>query len=175
MKKKKITIGLLILMSVTTSLFFAGCKGKDGAPGAQGPQGVQGEQGNANVNYSVFTVASTDWSYTSPSYTVTNYNGLITQDILDKGAVLVYRSIGGAWQQLPITIYPTSTYSETISYLAELYALTIKITDSDLTQPAPPSASTFKIVTVAYRSMLNNPSVDFNNFESVKKAFNLKD
>lgn len=164
--KKIIILGMFAL----TLLTFGACKKpKDGAPGAQGPQG------NANVNYGIFNVAASSWGYVSPSYYVTLLEPNITQDILDKGAVLVYAGNAGSWAQLPLTYYPSSTYSELFQPIFTLGQVEIQVTDSDLTQPIAPSAATFKVVVIAHKSLLNNPNVDFSNFESVKKAFNLKD
>lgn len=164
--KKTIVLGMVALMV----LMFGACKKpKDGAPGAQGPQG------NANVTYGIFNVPASSWGYTSPTYYATLLEPTITQDILDKGAILVYMGSTSQWVQLPVTFYPSSTYSELIKPIFTLGQVEVDITDSDLTQPATPTAKTFKVVVIASRSMLINPNVDFSNYESVKKAFNLKD
>lgn len=165
--KKTIIIGMYAL----TLLTFGACKkAKDGAPGAQGPQG------NANVDYSIFNVPASSWGYTSPSYYAALIVPSITQDIIDKGAVLVYYQTGtNTYTQLPLTFFPTATYSELWEVVSSLNQVQVQITDSDLTAPNAPPACTFKVVTMASRSMLSKPNVDFRNFESVKNAFNLKD
>lgn len=162
--KKTIVSGMFAL---TVLLFGACSKPKDGAPGAQGPQG------NANVQSSTFTVTS--WGYTAPYYYVELPVSSITQDIINTGAVLVYLKDGTTNVQLPYTFYPTATYSRTISTIIEFGKVTIYVEDSDQTQPSDPGAGQFKVLVMASKSMIQNPDIDFKNFESVKKAFNLKD
>lgn len=163
--KKTLISGMFAL---TVLLFGACSKPKDGAPGAQGPQG------NANVQSSIYTVTS--WGYTAPEYYVNLTVSAITQDIINTGAVLVYQTTGAADVQLPYTWYPSASYSETWTPLITLSNVKIVVTDSDLTQPANPGAGVqFKVVVMASRSMLQNPHINFKNFASVKKAFNLKD
>ncbi len=163
--KKTIIYGMFTL----TVLMFGACtKPKDGAPGAQGPQG------NANVQSNTFTVTS--WGYTAPDYYVNLSESSITQDIINTGAVLVYQTNGTTNVQLPYTVYPNSTYSETWVSLITVGNVKILVEDSDQTQPNNPGAGIqFKVVVMASRSMLQNPHVNFKDFESVKKAFNLKD
>lgn len=164
-KMKKAIFGLLAL----TVISFSACvRGEDGMPGPQGPPG------NANVDYMIYDLSV--WNYASPSFFVTLNDPQITYDIVDKGAVLVYMYAGNdQWSQLPQTFYPTSTYSETWKQFISPGQVEIDVTASDLIQPNNPGHCTFKVVTIAYRSMLQNKNVDFSNFEAVKKAFNLKD
>lgn len=115
----------LLLLSIAIWLCAASC-GKDGATGPQGPVGATGPTGStgpagatgptgatgtANVIYS-------DW-ITPSSYTLTttfSMNHLdanitastITQDVIDKGAVLVYGKLDG----YNPTIWPTAQVSE---------------------------------------------------------------
>ncbi|MDP1747567.1 MAG: hypothetical protein Q8L90_18475 [Bacteroidota bacterium] len=163
--KKTLISGMFAL---TVLLFGACSKPKDGAPGAQGPQG------NANVQSSTFTVTS--WGYTAPYYYVDLPVSSITQDIINTGAVLVYLKDGSANVQLPYTWYPNANYSETLTPLITLGNVRILVEDSDQTQPDNPGAGDqFKVVVMASKSMLRNPHIDFKNFASVEKAFNLKD
>ena len=166
MKMKKTLISGMFALTV---LMFGACsKPKDGAPGAQGPQG------NANVQSSTFTVTS--WGYTAPDYHVDLAVSSITQDIINSGAVLVYQTDGSINVQLPYTFYPNANYSETWTPAITLGNVKIIVEDSDQTQPNNPGAGVmFKVVVMASRSMLHNPHIDFKNFASVEKAFNLKD
>ncbi len=75
----------------------AGVAGVAGPTGANGAVGAKGDPGTANVFYS-------DWitvSFTGSGTSGTAYTGVITapkvtQDILDKGIVLSYYTIGGS-------------------------------------------------------------------------------
>jgi hypothetical protein len=51
----------------------------------------------------------------------------------------------------------------------------VYVTDSDLTQPLNPGLLTFKVVVIASSSIAKYPNLDLNNYEEVKKTFDLKD
>ena len=165
--KTKFILSVLTL----TILVVSSCKKpKDGEPGPKGADG------NANVTYSIFNVSASSWGYTTPTYYAVLNDPNITSDIINKGAVLVYLQVGtGTYTQLPLTFFPSASYAELWEVVTAVNQVQVQITDSDLTAPAPPPACTFKVVCIASRSMLSNPDIDFKNFESVKKAFNLKD
>lgn len=102
----------IFFMLLSTALWFsckkgdtgaAGPKGDTGAPGPTGPTGPKGTTGTANVMYS-------DW-FTPNTYTVSTTFGTkhfsydkavpqITQEILDKGSVLVYARLEGYAESL---------------------------------------------------------------------------
>jgi len=105
-------VGKLCILLFTGSILLFSCK-----KGDTGPQGPPGPEGSPNVQYS-------DW-FTPDVYKVTTRFGIssldytkaapaITQEILDKGTVLVYGKLNGystsLWTanqtaQLPIQIY----------------------------------------------------------------------
>ncbi len=168
MRKKITIVGLFILMGISYTLLNS-CKGKDGAPGAQGPQG------NANVVSGLTTV--TNWTYdgTNKLYTATIIDNNITQAIVDNGAVLVYLvGVSGGNLLLPATIYPAASYSETLTSWYNLQQVIIQVQDSDLTQPNNPGSLKFRIVKISGR-IASHRNIDFENYELVKRAFNLKD
>ncbi len=148
-----------------SGLLFNSCIGE------QGPQGPAGKDGNANVQSSSLTTSS--WSYLSPDWYINFTYAAITQDILDKGAVLVYVQSGSNYFQLPYTFYPSSTYSRTYTFKHYLGGLSVIVTDSDLTQPANPGLLTFKVVVIASSALAKHPNVDLNNYNEVKKTFEL--
>ena len=159
---KLVTIGLLIAGATT----FSNCA-KDGATGPAG------EDGNANVVSSSITSGS--WTFLSPSWSQSFTYSAITQDILDNGAVLVYVAEGVNYYQLPYTFYPSSSYSRTYKYVHYLGGLKVYVTDSDLTTPDDPGTLKFKVVVIEASGLIKNPNVDLNNYQAVKKAFNLTD
>ena len=161
---KLVTICLLIAGATT----FSNCA-KDGAVG---PAGKDGNDGNANVVSSSITSGS--WSFVSPSWSQYFTYSAITQDILNNGAVLVYVAEGVNYYQLPYTFYPSSSYSRTYNYVHYLGGLKVYVTDSDLNTPEPGTLK-FKVVVIEASGLMKNPNVDLNNYQEVKKAFNLKD
>ncbi len=163
----KTTIKSIIVIALTAAI-FSGCKKEPG------PAGTNGTNGNANVVSGTVTINSSSWGYSAPSYYGDITYSAITQSIIDKGAVLVYLSNGsGGYSQLPLTIYPSSTYSETYQVVNALGSVRIYITDSDLTAPAAPSTKTFKIVVIA--AALIKQHVNYKDYSEVKAAYDLKD
>ena len=159
---KLVTIVFLIAMT------FSNCEKVT----VTGPAGEDGKDGNANVVSSSITSGS--WSFVSPSWSQSFSYSAITQDILDNGAVLVYVASGVNYYQLPYTFYPTSSYSRTYNYVHYLGGLKVYVTDSDL-NTSEPGTLKFKVVVIEASGLMKNPNVDLNNYQAVKKAFNLTD
>lgn len=93
----------------------AGPPGEQGEQGEQGTQGEPGEPGSVNVFYSAWTpfevndwVQATSFGQIVQRLQITE--GLVTQDILDQGVVLVYVRFGGSPnpRPLPFTGYITT-------------------------------------------------------------------
>lgn len=139
----------------------------------EGPMGPAGANGNANVVSS--TISSSNWVFTSPSWAITFTYPAITQDIIDKGAVLVYLKSGQSYSQLPVTIYQSASYSTSLEVASFLGGVKVFWTDSDLTQPTNPGNKEFKVVVIAASGLAQNPNLDFENYEAVKQAYNLKE
>jgi hypothetical protein len=161
-KIKAITAILLIAITITN------CK-----KGDTGPAGKDGVNGNANVVSS--SVTSSNWAFVSPAWEMTLTYPAITQNILDKGAVLVYVQSGSNYYQLPYTFYPANTYSRSYTFVHYIGGLKVFVTDSDLTQPTNPGSLTFKVVVIAASQRLANPNINWKNYTEVKEALNLKD
>jgi hypothetical protein len=160
MKKKSLIIFGITLISIV------GCT-------KEGPIGPAGADGNANVVSS--TISSSNWVYNSPSWSITFSYPAITQNIIDKGAVLVYLKNGQAYTQLPLTIYSSATFSSSLEVNSFVGGVKVFWTDSDLTQPSNPGNREFKVVVIAASGLAQNPNLDFKNYEAVKLAYNLKD
>lgn len=113
-KQSKLTTNIFTQMSIKwSSLFllavittFSSCSKEEGPTGKDGVAGTNGADGNANVIYS-------DWA-SVPAATATTIDGTngntssisapnLTQEILDKGTVLVYVKFGSTIIQLPYT------------------------------------------------------------------------
>jgi hypothetical protein len=98
----------LLLTALLPLLFFA-CKKEAGPTGPAGANGTNGKDGNANVYYSNWHYLTTTWGDTNIDNTSLKYNrdsaAVITQGILDSGAVLVYFNYGAGVFPLPYTSY----------------------------------------------------------------------
>jgi hypothetical protein len=152
---KKIIYLALMVVSLTT--LFSGCKKED------------------DVKIESSSITFSDWVYDGTSWTYSFTYPAITQDIINSGAVLVYIKDGTADVQLPYTFYANDEYSTTIAAATYVGGLKLKWTDSDLIQPNNPGSRTIKVVVIPSSGMIQNPSVDYSNYEEVKSAFNLVD
>lgn len=118
-----------------------------------------------------FTVT---WTQNAPGYYCLLTDANITQDVVDKGDVVVYLSNdNGGWIALPITMPITSTYATTLTPVHYLGGITVWAYDTDMQQTADPGPTTFKVVIISAVARLANPTLNVNNYEEVKKMFNL--
>jgi len=172
-------IKLFFVLAIAATFLFQSCTkegpagpaGATGATGAQGPTGPAGPASNGGVSSA--SITTSNWSYISPSWVLTLTYSVITQDILDNGAVFVYNKVGTSYFQLPYTLYPTSSYSRTADFEHYVGGLKIFVTDSDLTQPVNPGTQTFKVVVID--GTAKNPNVNYNDYNSVKAYYGLVD
>lgn len=174
----KTVVTLISGVIVCLGLTFTSCKkAEKGEMGPQGVAGTNGTNGNANVKTMTVTVTAADWTASGSggmqSTVITNTN--ITQDIIDKGAVMVYMVNAGQTSALPLMMYPSSSYGINMQFTASLNSLAITIQRTDLAAAVNPGTLTYKIVTIAASARMQNPNVNYNNYEEVKKAFNLSE
>lgn len=189
----KNSLNFLAIMMLSMGMFFSSCtKEVVGPQGPQGEQGVagqdgqdgsdgqNGQDGNANVTAYSFTAQPGDWFSFGTSGDVgygwaVNYSlSAITQDIVDKGTVLVYWNTGSTIVALPYS-FPENGYTESYLYGYYTGGLQIDRYDSDQFTTAPTSARTFKIVVIAGSARLANPDLDLNNYAEVMAFYGLKD
>ncbi len=88
-----------------------------GDTGATGPQGPAGNNGVANINTTIYTVTSSDWSATgSPAYTwISSWTASIADNNTD--AVLAYWSTASSgWLALPVDNLIASQDEMTFGY-----------------------------------------------------------
>ena len=197
---KKTNFLLLVLMAISLLLFAQSC-GKDGAVGPQGPIGATGPTGTtgqtgptgatgtANVIYS-------DW-VTPASYTQNTIFGTvhfdasitasaITQDILDKGTVLVYGKLDGytttIWPtaqvgQLPIALtyqLSSTTYTDTWSAEATVGSIQIDFVDNLNYYTSISNLHQFRYVIIP-GGVHTLGSINPKNYNEIKQAFHLPD
>lgn len=138
----------------------------------EGPQGIPGVDGNANVVSKTFT---SNWILEDNFwYTVFDYPA-INQDILDRGAVLVYLKVESSHLQLPVTLYLNENYSSTLSVYHSLGMVTIYWDDSDLLTPIEPGNYNFKVVVIAASTLAQYPGLNLSSYSEVASVLNLMD
>ncbi len=121
---------LKLVLTITIVTFLSACSSDDGTNGTNGidgQTGATGATGTANVIYSAWILGSTpvDTSIDGTTGVTFSINAPeLSQDILDKGTVLVYLKFGSDVFPLPYTSY-AGGYPNTISAIASL--LKIKI------------------------------------------------
>lgn len=169
-KKMKIIKFIAISLLIAGATSLSSCKKE----GPVGPKGDTGLQGNANVKSGIVTISNWMYDGTNKNYTATIIDNDITQNIVDAGVVMAYLYQNGANLALPTTIYPTSSYSSTLSFIYGLQQVIIRIQDSDLTQPNYPGSLTFRIVKVAPSFLIANPNIDWEDYAQVKHVLNLE-
>lgn len=138
-----------------------GAIGATGATGAAGPAGPAGTSADANsyllLNRSVFTAGYTPFSIPA-----------ITQDIVDKGVVLVYvrNTSTTSWFALPF-----SEAGTTISLAA------FRVGFIDIKSNVAVSGLDFRVVVLAGTSittlMVSHPGINIYNYNQLAKALNL--
>ena len=160
---KKLFVLFLILTTFSCS--------EDGATGATGQAGADG---NANViGTNTVTTTSSNWtSYNSGALWVTTLNvSAITQSILNKGIVCVFKSDStGSWTALPFTLGSQSWF-----YSFGVGFVNINTTNTNITSFANPASQTFRVVIISASNRIANPNVNWNNYKEVKNALKLKD
>ena len=180
----------LIFMTVLAVFAMASCRGP------QGPQGPAGQDGNANVVSAKLTIKSTDWywihcytdadGYDRGQYAVTidfpEYP-VVSNNVINHGAVLVYMKVEGTWSQLPFTCYyHVKDNGEDFLYETSMEVSTLSdggvrlfCTESDMWKVDPPMETEYKIVAIEASLYSHRSDVDYSSYEAVKTAFQLAD
>jgi hypothetical protein len=126
--------------------------------------------GNTDITSDTYVVS---WVFDDPSYKTTISEPKITQEIIDNGAVMVYKSNeNGGWIALPYTLPIDNTYSSTFSFVLYDGGVTIWKTDTDLLT-LDPGTSTFKIVILSQHGLIKHPNLDLTDYKEVEKALDL--
>lgn len=145
---------------VAASMMFASCA-KDGP---EGPVGPAGAQGNANVRSETFSISPGDWSTTGAVYAFNWGTSLITESIVNTGAVLMYTKVGDTWQALPATVNGWAT----------VYHYGVGHVQLETTPPAAPNQVTqWKVVVIASSGMIRGSGIDATSYEAVRDHFGL--
>jgi hypothetical protein len=154
-----------------------GPQGPNGSPGATGPQGPQGPIGNANVQQYTFgsrTIAAGSFAI----YT----NMPLTQAQLDGSTVLVYHENSNnlnVWYPSPGPGYANGYNVRVITFISGAN-LQVNLEPSKLDGTALVTSATFsraRIIIIPASNNVNLASAgkrpDYNDYESVRKFYNL--
>lgn len=174
------------MFALTIGFFAISCSedGKDGMDGINGINGLNGSNGangangNANVVGSQeFTTSAANWSSSGGGlFWQTNLTGasIITQNIVDRGIVLVFRKYvaNGLAQWAPL---PDTNTNVNISYTYGLGVISFFTQSTNATIIPNPGVITFRYVVISPSNKLAHPNTNWNDFEEVKKVLNLKD
>lgn len=139
-----------------------------------------GDYGNANI-ISSNTVTLNNW--------ISNYDdginfdfssivtwGEITQDIVDKGIVMVYMQSGSRWIALPFT-YSDDTYAGyNFSFAFSVGQIEINVAgydDSVSPNPSDFNGIVIRAVAMSQETRAAFPDLNLNNYEEVNQVFKL--
>lgn len=96
------------------------------------------------------TVTISNWTQNGNDWVTTIPYGEITADVIDNGAVMVYRQAGtNVWNSLPLTTYESVSYSTTIKVSVTVGQIIITWTNSDDSLPTNPGEDIYKITVVS--------------------------
>jgi hypothetical protein len=169
-----------------------GSAGTNGTNGTTGATGATGATGTANVIYSAWTTPATytkDTVFSTFHFDANIPAAKITQDILDKGTVLVYGKLTGytstIWPSTQVSALPiivtyeegTTTYTDTWSSLVTLGNVKIDFVDNMNLYNGISNAHQFRYVIIpgAILTATTNKHVNFQDYNQVKQTFNLPD
>lgn len=163
---------------VTGATGAKGDKGDKGDPGTNGEQGAKGDKGDtgtANVIYSGwFAPAVGEWQKLSDiNYTYTINEQRITQDIVDRGVVLVYsrQGAGSASYLLPLTLTTSSSIS---NYNVGMSFEKVIINFLELLEPSGKPANNLQFRYVIIPGGIQaRANLDYTNFDAVAHAFRI--
>ena len=157
----------LLILAASLIVTFSSCEKGDTGPA--GPQGPAGPTGNANV-IGTNTITPSNWILSGAFYKVDLTAPAITQDIVDVGIVMVFKSYSDGWSPLPdINGINTTTYD------FETGLIHIYNSNSDGTTPTNPGGATFRVVIISSSKVRNNPGVNWHDYKTIKQVFNLND
>jgi len=96
------------------------------------------------------TATVTNWNLNGDDYVAIIPWGDITSDVIENGMLIAYIETGtNVWTQMPIINYNTGTYSTSIEASFTVGQVLISVSNSDLTVPATPGSTVFKISIVS--------------------------
>lgn len=207
----KTTIKLLSTGLLISQIFFSACKGPAGDPGpagADGKQGLAGIQGvagatgvpgatgtanviygnwiNMNVAGYWYNLSGVDGNNPAYSYQTNhgwgaNFAAPITQEILDKGTILVYGKYEPGNVDKKVYLLPSTTLNnykmESFASINRIYLALISPETEVLstTYDTAFSLNQFRYVIIPGSVNGRKPAIDYSDYNAVKTFYNLKD
>jgi hypothetical protein len=143
--------------------------------GCKGDTGPTGPTGNANVRSIQVVVYDVFWTDASTGVIYYNENTkLITSDIASHGTVLVYYLLNnGGWAPLPNGFVNDNEQTYGVNFVYTTGLVEFIESSSTISNDGLKITQTFKVVVVDGTASL--AKIDVQNYEEVKKAFNLED
>ncbi|MBK7309388.1 MAG: hypothetical protein IPI93_01015 [Sphingobacteriaceae bacterium] len=155
MNKTASVIKLLAALICASGIFFTACK-KEEIQGPKGDPGTNGIGGNATiVSTNTFIVNTSSWvaDTSAECLKVTISFPSLTQTVVDKGGVKVYRQTGTVWSELPITT--TDLFTQFGFDVGNLYLNYINIEGG--LPGTPPPTERYRMVIVSEAQKNSNP------------------
>lgn len=168
---KSIIINTVIVLVFSITVFS--CK-KAGPQGLTGAAGAQGPIGNANVISTIYMDTLTSWTLTgSGKVYQSEYVPVPALDstVFVSGAVLSYMSMGGG-------VFYTLNFSNGDFSVDAEYGLgycKFYFFKNDLSTPPDPTGLMVRIVVIPPAAKRLHPGVNYNNYQEVKRVFQLKE
>ena len=184
---------VLTALVLGSSLLFSSCEGPagevgpagpQGATGAAGPQGATGATGQTgNANVIQISYAAKTWAITRGSaqqFILPN----ITPAIMNSSAILIYmtsaanpsNTTGYPWYSIPGTVLSTDLVEHEFYFQTTFAGNTSGINVYRKIASASTLTATTRIILIPANDLRNGRlTVDFNDYNAVKKYYNLKD
>ncbi len=168
MKTKKLLLVATMLLTIT----ITSCK-----KGDTGEPGKDGTNGNANVTSMILNASS--WVFDGTyKWSTATWSGatILTSDVVNNGAVMLYEGGAGDWVSCPYTIGISDPSNPTLSTFFEYQVNTMVVFKqwSDGVNPSPSTSTQYKLVCIPRSGMILHPDLDLKNYAAVKAAFDLK-
>jgi hypothetical protein len=157
----------IVAACLVTATLFTNCK-----KGDTGPAGADGTNGNANVKSQTST--HLNWTFNNATLAFeTNISvPAITQDIVDRGAVLVYVQDGGTSSQMPFASQINLTDVVFFDFVYSVGNVKVMISNSDLDNSiVPQSTLRFKIVAMSASARAAHPNL--NEYKDIQSVYHL--
>lgn len=129
------------------------------------------EQNFPHTEMNIQEVTITNWVGDEFGYEGTVVGESLTPELLADGVVMCYLKDGSSYIAMPITL-SEGTYISHWVFSQNASSISIVNYDDDGATPNP-GTQTFKIAIFSQAGLINHPNVDINDYESVKKEFNL--
>ncbi|MDZ7898074.1 MAG: collagen-like protein [Arcicella sp.] len=175
MKKTTKFLFVATFLAIFVTLFA--CKGPAGEIGPAGPTGAAGATGATGATGPAGTSASaaiySEWitaTFSQTTFAATITAPKLTQEIVDRGSVHVY--LKGSQLVFPLPYTETDSLGRVAIHLD--YGIGAGRIILFTTTPIPPQQFRYVLIPGGVASG-RRAAIDFNNYEAVKKEFDLKD